>query len=60
MTSRYVGHYEILEKFYPMTYRLDLPVKLNYVHSVFLISQFRRYVLDPNHAFINEPVDVRT
>ena len=41
-----------------MAYRLDLPTELKHVHNVFHISQLRKYVPDPQHIIIAEPVEV--
>ena len=58
LSPRYIGPYEIIEKPNPVAYRLDLPTELEHVHNVFHISQIRKYVIDPNHAFVVEPAEV--
>ena len=58
MSPRYIRPYEIIEKLNPVAYRLDLLVNLKHVHNIFHISQLRKYVLDPDHAIITEPIEV--
>jgi len=58
LNPRYIGPYEYIEKLNPVAYRLDLPTELEHVHNVFYISQLWKYVPDPNHIIITEPVEV--
>jgi len=41
-----------------MTYRLDLPAKLEHVHNVFDILKLRKYVPDPIHVILTDPIKV--
>ena len=56
LSPRYIGPHEIIEKLNPISYHLDLRVDLKYIHNVFHISQLKKYVLDPNHAIVAEPI----
>jgi len=58
LSPRYIGPYEIIEKLNPVAYRLELPTELEHVHNVFHISQLRKYIPDPSHAIITEPVEI--
>jgi len=42
----------------PIAYLLNLPIDLKHVHNIFHILQLRKYVLDPDHAFIIEAIEV--
>ena len=44
LKPRYIGPYEILDKVGTAAYRLALPPSLGNVHSVFHVSQLRKYV----------------
>ena len=58
LSPRYIGPYEIIEKLNSIAYRLDLPVELEHAHNVFHISRLRKYILDPNHTIIPEPIEI--
>ena len=58
LSPKYIGPYEIIEKLNPAAYRLYLPIELEQVHNVFHISQLKKYILDPNHIIIAEPVEI--
>jgi len=58
LSPRFVGPYDIIEKINPVAYRLALPPELQHVHDVFHISQLRKYVYDPAHVIVHEPLNV--
>jgi len=58
LSPRYIGPCEIIEKLYPVAYRLNLPIELGYEHNVFHISQLWKYVPDPNHIIEAKPIEV--
>jgi len=58
LSPRYIGRYEIIEKLYPIAYRLNLPVELKHMHNMFHISQPRKYIPDPNHTIVSEPLEI--
>ena len=58
LSPRYIGSYEIIKKKYIVTYRLDLPAKLEHAYNSFHISKRRKYVPDPNLNIIAELVEV--
>jgi len=58
LSSRYIGPYEIIKKLNPIAYQLDLLVELDHVHNVFHISQLRKYIPNPNHTLVLEPIEI--
>ncbi|XP_057976095.1 uncharacterized protein LOC131163519 [Malania oleifera] len=58
MSSRYIGPIEILERIGPVAYRVALPPILSRVHNVLHILVLRKYVLDPSHVIIYEPLEI--
>ncbi|KAL6529131.1 hypothetical protein OROHE_014875 [Orobanche hederae] len=50
LSPRFIGPFEILERVGEVAYRLALPPSLSHVHSVFHVSQLRKYVPDPSHV----------
>ena len=58
LSPRYIGPYEIIEKLNPVAYRLELLAELKHVHNVFHISQLRKYMPDPDHIIVSEPIDI--
>jgi len=58
LSPRYIGPYEIIEKLNPIAYPLDLPVELEHVHNVYHISQLRKYIPDPDHTIVSEPIEI--
>ena len=41
-----------------LAYRLDLPDSMKGVHNVFHVSMLRKYLRDPEHHVILEPVTI--
>jgi len=41
-----------------VAYRLELPTELEHVHNVFHNPRLKKYVPDPNHIIITEPVEL--
>ena len=58
LSPRYIGPYEIIEKLNPVEYRLDLQIERENMHNVFHISQLRKYILDPHHTIVFEPIEI--
>ena len=58
LSPRYIGPYEIIKKLNPIAYPLHLLIDLEHVHDVFYVSQFRKYIPDPDNAVIIEPIEV--
>ena len=58
LSPRFVGPYDIIQKINPTAYRVALPPELQHVHDVFHISQLRKYVHDPTHTIVHEPLEI--
>jgi len=58
LSPRYIGPYEIIEKWNPVACCLDVPIELEHMHTVFDISQHRKYTLDPNHTIVPESIEI--
>jgi len=57
LCPRYIEPYKIIEKLNPVAYRLDSPIELKHVHNLFHIWQLKKYVLNPNHVIITNPIE---
>ena len=49
LSPRYCGPFEVLERTWPIAYRLALPAS-TIAHNVFHVSSLKKYVHDPNHV----------
>ena len=58
LSPRYIGPFEIIEKIGKAAYRLALNPELALVHNVFHVSMLKKYLPDPMHDLIQEPVEV--
>ncbi|GAB2302263.1 hypothetical protein Dimus_038966 [Dionaea muscipula] len=59
LSPRYIGPFDILDRFGDVSYRVALPPSLAYVHNVFHVSMLRKYVHSPTHVIDFEPLHVR-
>ena len=59
MNPSYIRLFDIIGKVGVIAYQLELPPELANMHNVFYVSMFQRYLLDPIHAIIPEPLEVR-
>jgi len=50
LTPHFVGPYDIIERVGAVANRVALPSSLSNLHSVFHVSQLRKYVYDPSHV----------
>jgi len=58
LSPRFVGPYDIIQKINLAAYRLALSPELQHVHDVLNVSQLRKYVHDPTHAIVHEPLEI--
>ncbi|XP_073031236.1 uncharacterized protein [Primulina eburnea] len=56
LNSRYVGHFEILEKVGTPAYRIALPPNMSRIQNVFHVSQLRKYISNPSHILEAGPL----
>jgi len=59
LSPKFIGPYQILRKIGPVAYEIALPPQLSNLHSVFHVSQLRKYVSDPSHVLELEDLQVR-
>ncbi|XP_038896631.1 uncharacterized protein LOC120084893 [Benincasa hispida] len=50
---------EIIERVCPIAYKLQLPLELTRIHNVFHVSMLRKYVPDPMHVLVDQPIQLR-
>ncbi|XP_073300548.1 uncharacterized protein [Primulina huaijiensis] len=58
LSPRFFGPFEILDRIGERAYRLALPPDLDRVHNVFHVSMLRKYISNPSHVLIHEPLDL--
>jgi hypothetical protein len=56
LAPRYIGPYPILDKYGPMSYRVELPARLLGVHNVFHVSQLKRCLKPPTDVVIKDTI----
>jgi len=59
LSPKFIGPYQILRRIGPMAYEIALPPQLSNLHSVFHVSQLRKYVPDPSHVLEAEDLQLR-
>ncbi|XP_041009431.1 uncharacterized protein LOC121253488 [Juglans microcarpa x Juglans regia] len=59
LSPRYIGPFEILDRFGPVAYRVALPPAFSGVHNVFHVSMLRKYIHDPTHIIDHEPLQIQ-
>ena len=59
LSPRFIGPYQILRRIGPVAYEIALPPPLTNLHSVFHVSQLRKYVPDPSHVLEMEDLQIR-
>jgi len=55
----FVRPYDVIEKINSATYCLALPPKLQHVHDVFHNLQLHKYIHEPTHTIVYEPLEVK-
>ena len=58
LSPRYIGPFPIVARIGRLAYRLDLTDSMKGVHNVFHVSMLRKYLRDPEHHVILEPVTI--
>jgi hypothetical protein len=60
LNPRYLGPFPILERVGLVVYRLDLPDGLTEIHDIFHILQLKKYNLDTERVFNEEPLQLES
>jgi hypothetical protein len=56
LAPRYIIPYPIIEKNKPLSYHMELSLKLSGVHNVFHVSQLKRYLKPPTDLVIEDTI----
>jgi hypothetical protein len=59
LAPRYIGLYPILDKYGPMSYQVELPVKLSGIHNVFHVFQLKRCLKPPTDVVIEHTLPLK-
>ena len=59
LTPRFICPFQILKRVGPVAYQIALPPSLSNLHSVFHVSQLRKYVYDPSHVIAPDDVQIK-
>ena len=59
LSPRYIGPYRIVERIGEVAYRLELPSDHDRIHDVFHVSMLCKYIPDPSHVLIEQPVEIQ-
>nr|KYP53511.1 Transposon Ty3-G Gag-Pol polyprotein [Cajanus cajan] len=59
LTPRFIGPYQILKRIGEVAYQIALPPSLSNLHSVFHVSQLRKYVHDPSHIIESDNIQLK-
>ena len=59
LSPRYIGPFLILTRIGKLAYRLDLSESTREVHNVFHVSILRKYLRDPEHEIVLEPLSLK-
>ena len=59
LSSRYIGPYVIVDKVLEVAYRLRLMSELADIHDVFHVSMLRKYIANPSHIFMEQPIQLK-
>ncbi|XP_038896502.1 uncharacterized protein LOC120084753 [Benincasa hispida] len=55
----YIKPYEIMERVGPTVYKVKLPLELTRIHNVFHLSIVRKYISDPTHMLVEQPIQLK-
>ena len=59
LSSRYIGPYVIVDKVGEVAYRLRLMSELADIHDVFHVCMLRKYIANPSHIFMEQPIQLK-
>jgi hypothetical protein len=56
LAPRYISLYPIINKYGPLSYQAELPLKLSGVHNVFHVSQLKRCLKPPTDVVVEDTI----
>jgi hypothetical protein len=56
LAPHYIGLYPIIDKYGLLSYHVELPSKLSWVHNVFHVSQLKRCLKPPTDVIIEDTI----
>jgi hypothetical protein len=56
VAPHYIGMYPIIDKYGPLSYLVELPLKLSRVHNMFHISQLKRCMKPPTDVVVEDTI----
>ena len=59
LSPRYIGPYVIVDKVGEVAYRLRLLSELANIHDVFHVSMLRKYIANPSHILMEQPIQLK-
>ncbi|XP_016690790.1 uncharacterized protein [Gossypium hirsutum] len=59
LSPRFIRSFQIVKRVGLITYQLEIPPELDYIHDVFLVSMLRRYQSNPSYIVSVEEIEVR-
>ncbi|XP_027186130.1 uncharacterized protein [Cicer arietinum] len=59
LTAQFIGPYQIHKRLGNIAYQISLPPSLSNLHSVFHVSQLRKYIFDPSHVIESDKVQIK-
>jgi hypothetical protein len=60
LAPRYIGLYPIIDKYWSLSYQVELPSKLSGVHNVFHVSQLKRCLKPPTDIVVEDTIPLET
>jgi hypothetical protein len=59
LAPHYIGSYRIIDKYEPLSYKVELPSKLSGVYNVFHVSQLKRCLKPPTDVVIEDTIPLK-
>jgi hypothetical protein len=59
LAPRYIGLYPIIDKYGPISYQVELPVRLSGMHNMFYVSQLKRCLKPPTEVVIEDTIPLK-
>ena len=59
LSPKFIGPFQILKRVGPVAYEIALPPNLANLHSVFHVSQLRKYMADSSHVITPDDIQLK-